>query len=260
MEAFLAIPAVGAFFSLATGLVAYISKIRKRKAGAAATKSMINIDQLDPEQLRLTDAEHPDEFIDVTPEELGQIVEESYSRLLITNQWRPRPRSSSVGIQLGSAVIALGLAVGIGIIIDRSSSVRSSNAPPSATASQSSSLGNSALLSDLTPVFTTERASVSESAISFTCGTSKLYLPSVIYSVPQGATILTAQVATSSAGTSTLYFVDQVGTPISEVAVTASSPSLSIRIEISNVTELAMGCYGSGLGGVTLENARFQFR
>jgi hypothetical protein len=74
----LAIPAVGALVSLVSGIVAYLSWTMRRQQGKMAVWSRtgrITVN-LDPENLRLTDAEHPDRFIEVTPDELGQIAEQ----------------------------------------------------------------------------------------------------------------------------------------------------------------------------------------
>ena len=88
MEAFLLIPALGAVASLATGVYAYISgKIHERQKVSAevrakevqaeeTTKLLVELRKLDPNNLRLSDAEHPDKFIDVTPQQLGQIAEQ----------------------------------------------------------------------------------------------------------------------------------------------------------------------------------------
>jgi hypothetical protein len=73
--ALLVIPAVGALTSLATGIVAYISGRLRRRNTEAGPEERIKV--LDLKNLRLTDAEHSGEFIEVTPEQLGQIAERS---------------------------------------------------------------------------------------------------------------------------------------------------------------------------------------
>jgi hypothetical protein len=88
MDAFLLLPLIGAAASLGTGIAAYISgKLREKQRREAEAKVMAaqaeakqklitEVKKLDLNNLRLTDAEHPDKFIDVTPEQLGQIAEQ----------------------------------------------------------------------------------------------------------------------------------------------------------------------------------------